>query len=196
MIRNCIVCGKEFETKRTRKTCDESCANDRKKQLHREAYSKTKTYHLKTCSVCGKEFETSLSFSNVCSKECSYQKYVSRHREMVTYDKVCCICETPFKTKNKNRVTCSRSCSYKHGKKLHSNSVNRNKKILYSQFNDTVTVDAKCPGCGIIHQKEVLSINVGGVMPRYYCNRYPACMNNFYDLNFDMSWQGNNGARI
>lgn len=190
MVKECLVCGIFFETDSSRKICSEKCAKERKKYSNSKYYKKNRASILRVCSECGKEFSPNIKHVSICSDECLRKRQPYRHNKKTLYEKTC-RCGKKFETESTWRSYCSKKCA----KQAHIDKMRiRNKELLFG--TETTVVDAKCPGCGIIHKKEILSINVGIVMPRYYCSRYPACSDNFYCINYENAWHSNNRAMI
>lgn len=80
MIRNCIVCGKEFETTTAgrRKYCSFECYYSRHQDLNKQNYMlKTKGNITATCSICGKSFIQRKSIQKFCSDKCRYKNQLA-----------------------------------------------------------------------------------------------------------------------
>ena len=86
MLRKCIICGKEFETSGSAKTCSDECRHVRlisKKYEWRYSHTDINRRETKTCIVCGKSFIPSKNSIQVtCSEECrkEHRKELQRQR--------------------------------------------------------------------------------------------------------------------
>ena len=80
MIRNCIVCGKEFDTttEGRRKYCSFECCYTRHLANKRQNYRlKTKANITATCPVCGKNFTKTHYNKIFCSDKCRYENQLA-----------------------------------------------------------------------------------------------------------------------
>lgn len=86
LLRKCIICGKEFETSGSTKTCSDECRHVRlisKKYEWRYSHTDINRRETKTCIVCGKSFLPSKNSIQVtCSEECrkKHRKELQRQR--------------------------------------------------------------------------------------------------------------------
>jgi hypothetical protein len=121
-----------------------------------------------------------------------------------------CYCGKKFETRNPKRVMCrDPGCLYNY-QKTHTlerfkTDPQRQKKYEYekrvdlieARKNESQTIDAICPGCGIIHQYTFEPAWIGRGVPRVNCMRYPYCIS--YDLRAygicDVAGKGNE-ARV
>lgn len=103
MIKKCAICGKEFESKSTTKTCSIECRKQLEKQYKRKYLRK----HVKPklCKACGKEFYPTVEFRGYCSAKCQAST-IKVGRE------TCIICGTPLIGRNASTIYCSKQCSY------------------------------------------------------------------------------------
>lgn len=92
--KQCVVCGKIFETNHPKIiTCGKECSLENRKRKEKEYRQKTdaekgKKLYNKICRICGKEFETTKSCQTICSSECRLKaererqaRYERRKRE-------------------------------------------------------------------------------------------------------------------
>jgi len=95
MIKTCLFCGKEFETKkRTQKFCSSSCVS---------LYNwQNISPIIKNCALCGKQFHTKVYHQKYCSSEC--------RQKAQGYLKTCPVCGKQFKTTGKTKIYCSADC--------------------------------------------------------------------------------------
>lgn len=78
MIKNCAVCGKEFErTHYNQIYCSLECQN----KGHIKTVMDRKSGVLKTCKTCGKKFVPSQSLRSYCSEECRDAVELKRREE-------------------------------------------------------------------------------------------------------------------
>ena len=76
MVKNCLICGKEFEARSYTKYCSAECAAEAKRRGARQYYKdryirKERDKYIKICIYCGEEFESGSSTGKVCHKpEC------------------------------------------------------------------------------------------------------------------------------
>lgn len=75
MVKKCVICGAEFETKRSNvKTCSEKCLAEYMHAYYRNWARRTKTPNrVKICAVCGREFEPEHLNAFYCSGSCRKQ---------------------------------------------------------------------------------------------------------------------------
>lgn len=125
MIKNCIICGKEFESKHGKICCNEEhfkvcsvCGNQfkltiqnkddtecsrackaiaRKRNLDIDPNSRSGKF-TKVCKLCGKTFHTNSKSRNICYE---------------VHEKVCPICGNTFEVKDDDKSTCGYSCASK-----------------------------------------------------------------------------------
>lgn len=98
MFKQCVICGNEFETKSSSKTCSDECRRvlykatkarsnknwlaknhgrriEHQREYQRE-YKRRKRKELKlsrgTCCICGKSFKPKFYQEHFCSDECRY----------------------------------------------------------------------------------------------------------------------------
>jgi predicted nucleic acid-binding Zn ribbon protein len=109
----CKVCGKEFETTKSKKVyCSNECI---------EKYYKPNNKVIKICKVCGKEFETRSTIKIYCSDACKeehekeylkkYREVHSKHKEKII--KTCIVCGKKFETAGTTKF-CSDDCHKKY----------------------------------------------------------------------------------
>ena len=79
MIRNCLVCGKEFDTTNTgrRKYCSFECYYTRHLADNLQNYSLKKANITATCPVCGKSFTQRMYTQKFCSDKCRYENQLA-----------------------------------------------------------------------------------------------------------------------
>lgn len=130
MEKKCIICGKRFETKGSRKTCSDECSkeNQRKKtrELNKRRVERERAARLqemrknpRKCPVCGKVVLRGGN-ATYCSSACQYENALKRSRAAYLKRKdrptqshpeyvVCGVCGKTFKWKD-NRKYCSVEC--------------------------------------------------------------------------------------
>lgn len=75
-MKNCEVCGKEFETFYSSKTCSEECKKERMRRYHRKykrherEERKADKCGIKKCEICGKEFPVTDFYKKEKGKIC------------------------------------------------------------------------------------------------------------------------------
>ena len=94
MLKNCLMCGKEFETDNVqRKYCRASC-----KEMHRIERGKVET----PCAYCGTVFMTNPSVgTRFCSLSCG-TRYGNEHADL-TKTLTCIDCGTTFEFKGRTK---------------------------------------------------------------------------------------------
>lgn len=110
MTKKCEVCGKEFKTSHSNKSC---CSDRCREKKHREKLKKRTVI----CETCGKEFTPTGSYQKYCSKKCR-----------PSYQKVCEVCGKKFVASKITAKTCSRSCSSKRAHGFRNKSALKKKK--------------------------------------------------------------------
>lgn len=189
--KKCVVCGNEYDTGIYNKiVCCNDCYDIRVKENRRN----NKKPIDKKCVVCGKIFRADHGRINTCSDECMRQKknkewLKCKNKKRPLKEKACKICGKKFESRNNQKTTCSNKCRVENSKR------NWGKKTAVK----TMLVDAICPGCGKRHKKSIRSIDFGGVTPRYFCQKYPACMgknNDYFAKTFHESWQYENRGYV
>ena len=74
LIKTCIICGKEFVTKRADKiVCSPECSTKRRRdtsRFWRENHKKPKELKKPTCHICGKAFVPAYQCQKYCSEKC------------------------------------------------------------------------------------------------------------------------------
>ena len=99
MIKQCLICGKEFEAKNNQKYCSEECRKQKRRQYykknaeHYKAYSKQyyrenrdkrlkgRKKLIKECTICGTKFTTVYPFQKYCSKACKRKAKAEQKRK-------------------------------------------------------------------------------------------------------------------
>ena len=83
MIRNCLVCGKEFDTTNTRRRiyCSFECSCKAKKlqdqKNYRLKHERNDALQIVACPVCGKSFIQRMSIQKFCSDKCRYENQLA-----------------------------------------------------------------------------------------------------------------------
>lgn len=89
MIKNCIICGKQFTAKtKAHVTCSKPCRVVYKKKKQKE--KRHPKVYTKVCVTCGNSFETTYSTKLACSKECGdkyHKKHAKEHRTKLKNEK-------------------------------------------------------------------------------------------------------------
>ena len=181
MIRNCALCGKEFDTKSgQKKYCSLEC------RCKRDGLAVFAKYHLKnpnaqitskcsgrdikkliglpqtrrvTCRFCGKKFETKSIRKKFCSHNCRQKYYYYKQRNNI---KICEICGKEFESTKSTRKYCSAVCERKAKSaqaniRLHKLNPNaRHYKIVKSEIGF-------CKECG-------REFKIKSLTPEYYCS--------------------------
>lgn len=132
MVKQCVICGKEFNTVTVKQTCSSSCSTKLGSQNRGKQKIKPKTM-IKVCKFCGDEFIPKTPRTIMCDKphkKCefcgklfkfkrSFKKYCSdKHKAH------CPICDREFLSRNTvitklddgtllSETTCSASCKAK-----------------------------------------------------------------------------------
>ena len=138
-IRNCVICGNEFNSVRKSHVC---CS-----RICRDKYTKSKVK--RTCAVCGKEFYSQRN-TELCSDECKHQ-YRLNKGEL----RICQYCGKEFNALNGTHYFCTIKCKnayYKDHPEYYELTCSqcgkifkRNKKYQ-SQDGDVVFCCQKCKG--------------------------------------------------
>ena len=109
----CVVCGKEFTTRKLggAKYCSKSCRRKARRNSGVDDVTKI-------CPVCGKEFTSNLyDETTTCSRECA-ELFKKNRQEKITA--VCAYCGKFFETTKKNPAKCcSRLCRSQYYRKTH-----------------------------------------------------------------------------
>jgi predicted nucleic acid-binding Zn ribbon protein len=116
--KNCIICGKEFDTNLLWQICcNKECSKKYSLIQQRKKYNeKEKKCLIKHCINCGKEFNTSKLHQNKCSQLCVDEYEVKRLKNAGYYKKKklekkqCRICNKLFITNKSYKWTCSENC--------------------------------------------------------------------------------------
>lgn len=129
MIKQCVICGKEFSTRQFNQiTCSEECREEYQRQWHREYHKKKyPPKPPKKCAVCGKEFIPTADKRVFCSPECRkinksvlYQRKrraqdtakPKRIWEDITYQPICYTCGKSFTPSYPREHFCSDECRF------------------------------------------------------------------------------------
>jgi len=77
MIKNCIICNKEFQT-RSKNHCEKTCSKDCMREHRINRRQKTNQNHLDkfNCKFCNKEVIRYRIRSGFCSRSCASKKYM------------------------------------------------------------------------------------------------------------------------
>lgn len=124
-IRQCTVCGKDYQPTSTRqKYCSLECRNGVaicqfcgeqfipidhtkgkfcSKKCRSLALSNPKT-RIRPCPVCGREFKPKVERQQTCSRDCAAQLQWKRHKK-------CIVCGQEFIGKTSQQMTCSHDCA-------------------------------------------------------------------------------------
>ena len=84
MLKNCKICGREFETDKKNCCCSVECSKENYRRMHLAAVKKYNATHkekifrpykrkaitTKKCAFCGKEFTTKQDRKKCCSASC------------------------------------------------------------------------------------------------------------------------------
>ena len=79
MLKNCKICGREFETDKKNCCCSVECSKENYRRMHLAAVKKYNATHkekkrkaitTKKCAFCGKEFTTKQDRKKCCSVSC------------------------------------------------------------------------------------------------------------------------------
>lgn len=169
--RKCVVCGTEFQTRRTdRRYCSDAC---RKKAARAIAKGKQKAepksapkprrnylfgeFH-KTCEFCGKEYIAGFCRSRYCSQECARKaddkrRFERRKKEHPEDVLVCPCCGKEFFRSKANPVYCSYACKRKmeppkpQSKRLSSKTTGYLAPKRRCHDCKRPTDDYRCPEC-------------------------------------------------
>ncbi|MEN6621962.1 MAG: hypothetical protein ABFD50_10480 [Smithella sp.] len=163
LLKECIVCGKTFETGDKRKLiCSQECVKAKKNQYVRD--KKTEEIEQKrlekTCSHCGKTFipegRRNITKARFCSAKCRQNfKNKERWEKIKPPDpepRACVICGKSFTPSRRtpNAVTCSSECNIKRQQA-------KDKEMRDGQRNEKLRQGKDCPVCGIRFFPKTLS---------------------------------------
>jgi predicted nucleic acid-binding Zn ribbon protein len=164
MIRKCVICGKEFETKSSRQiTCSKQCSY--KEHYNKEMQRKKIAFPFRNCKMCGKEFIPT-SKEQFCSDECRNKskllskakvmerKYESGERKKrLTYEEkqqlnkpnimICAYCGTEFT--GRKRKYCTSECMIQATKEK---QVEYHKIYMRKNRSKKPIVYKECKFCG------------------------------------------------
>ncbi len=108
-IKVCPICGKEFETTKTKvKYCSSVCAC-KSKSIKAVKYVKRVQHVPKTCEECGKEFIPKSKLSRFCSEDCK-RIYAAKKRKRNIQPKACASCGKEFTPNSNYAKYCSNEC--------------------------------------------------------------------------------------
>lgn len=144
MIKNCVICGKEFDTggRSAAVTCSKDCAYERLQQ-RRAAYRQKRrvgfTPQMQVCHTCGKEFLAAHSEQYYCSRQCQ-PGYVSPE----LFKGICLCCGEEFTTQIAHQKFCSKKCRERWRKGLINLAPPPTRKC---HDCGTFTYDYRCPDC-------------------------------------------------
>lgn len=126
-MKKCVICGKEFESKREIQVqCgSEECRREYLRRKAREHYTDKKVVlKQKTCAECGKIFMPKNMHQVTCSEKCRKERgrraareWAAEHKqerkpkEPKTYRKVCEVCGKEYICKNPRQKYCSDECA-------------------------------------------------------------------------------------
>lgn len=83
MIKECVMCGKQFDAYRSRdKYCSPKCRN-RAYGIRQGRYGKHGTIS-RECAICGRHFSTNISWQITCSEECSKKRRNATRKRTLT----------------------------------------------------------------------------------------------------------------
>lgn len=150
MLKNCALCGKEFEATSARKYCSKECKKEKLRELARQ-YSRQR-YRLKLqtkkCLICGKSFK-GYKKNKYCSRLCANEAkrrhsrlyWIKYHRinrkdrikiqsegiNIIQYIKTCRHCGKEFIATNHRICFCSEECRKKEKEKNQEIQKRRNR---------------------------------------------------------------------
>lgn len=157
MIKNCIICNKEFETTRNNTvTCSDECKLKRRRQTQNNHRIKSQTLYKRECAICGKPFETYRDKQILCGKEKCTEIYKTQYSEnynnvnrelinkkrVVRYRKqikdssiklICSLCGKEFDSDRRVKF-CSDECRNQKRKEYNTNYVRKHREKL-KQYN-------------------------------------------------------------
>ncbi len=85
LVKQCVICGKEFKTRRENQLCcSQECMRQKRLERAREyerLHRKRAELLRKKCQWCGKTFETRLSFQKYCGYECASVAHAKNQAE-------------------------------------------------------------------------------------------------------------------
>lgn len=92
-IRNCMICGKEFESNHHTKSCCSIECSETHKRNYLKDYDRRRSVvpASATCIFCGKEFKPPQKESKYCSRSCYNRRKYRGLREMPHRKCVCCL---------------------------------------------------------------------------------------------------------
>lgn len=150
MIKSCIMCQKEFETK-SKNHCEKTCSKECRLKHNNNRRKKTNINHLDkfNCVHCGKEVIRYRKRNGFCSRSCASKKFI----EDGTYDKwkkyIPCKRTKEEETNHKLRKNVSKLIRYYLFKQLMPKTSSCWKKLNYTpqqlkehlekQFDDNMT---------------------------------------------------------
>lgn len=123
MIKECVVCGRKYNSKGNNICCSKECAINRKKATDK---NKIRNKEIE-CKFCKKIFIGNKT-TTYCSKECK-SKYMKSNKQIFT--NICLYCNKEFTSKKNDTKYCSKEC-----------------KHMWSKENPRHTI--KCEHCGNI----------------------------------------------
>lgn len=109
MIRECVVCGAEFDARGPKKTCSKHCAHELDR-VRKEKWHQVKQKLLlsdKPCAYCGVKGNLKPKH-RFCSKSCHDAHRANRVRR--AGDAKCVECGSEFTQNKADRTTCSTKC--------------------------------------------------------------------------------------
>ncbi len=168
-MRFCATCSKKLSNDR-RKFCSFLCKKD---FTDRNMMERLPDDLKKKCRVCGNPLDGKKRV--FCGKEChdhhcaeiQRKAYASGARRI----KKCLVCGSKF-----TPVWGSKICKNPECRKVVTVDPKAEKEAML--------IPAKCPGCGVIHIKDMSPGGwVGRGTPRIGCSRYPQCVNTYRVLD-------------
>jgi len=219
IMSDCQYCGKRL-TAGIIDFCSDTCLN---KEIAKRERLKRALPGEHRCDVCAdiltgygnKKHHTGECTDIAHLKRCKkYQRKHTQPRPML--QKICIECEEPFETTYPEQVVCAnQKCKgafhRKRRRELYQAMPPEQKKEYIEktrQFDiaekesyktKKVKMQAKCPGCGLLHVVKFEIGYIDVVMPRVRCKKWPGCIkhldNDFATLPSQAGWETGRGAR-
>jgi hypothetical protein len=136
VVKNCVVCDKEFETNTPIKIC---CSRKCQRERMNQAKAVNPLLRLGAegkCKCCGKAFERNGPLQLFCSAICRKTVINERNRSPQVV-KRCVVCEKEFESNTSVKICCSVKCA-------------NERRRGPSQINEEV----KCKSCGTVFKRK------------------------------------------
>lgn len=170
-MKECIICRKEFEPKRSNHVCCSlSCTQEREKLKKRERFGKDWT---KTCEICGSTYKNKIHNSKTCNKVCAEirRKRIrkSKKSQMQPPIEKVCDCGNKFQVVGyaRSKMSCSDKCAYKRKRNVWRKWHHDNKvlKVRTCEFCSTTFNPTSA-------QRTCLSEECKKKLKRHYAKKY------------------------